>query len=185
LAGCRLSAPLQLGAPVAKALVLGLERLPLSLDSCLSFLEGLVSANQHLRERSQRRSRLGTRPEWTPKNNLRTLRSWLGDIARCAPTPTTGGAPGGIAVGGSAIDVGGTAASGPPAGTWEPEGVASTVTGESWGLDDATSAPASSCTMGADVAGTPSAADDGLGADTDGATVAVGRSPVTLPADVC
>jgi hypothetical protein len=85
LAGCRLSAPLQLGAPVAKALVLGLERLPLSPNSRLGFLEGLVSASQHLRERSQRRSRLDTRPEWTPKNNLRTLRSWRGDRAGCAP----------------------------------------------------------------------------------------------------
>jgi hypothetical protein len=52
LAGCRISAPLQLGAPVTKALVLGLERLPLSPDSRLGFLEGLVSAIQHLRERS-------------------------------------------------------------------------------------------------------------------------------------
>jgi hypothetical protein len=87
--------------------------------------------------------------------------------------PTTGGASGGIAVGGSATAVGGTAASGPPARTWEPEGVASTVTYESWGPDDATSAPASSCTMGADAAGTPlAAADDWLCADTDGAIVA-------------
>jgi hypothetical protein len=45
LAGCCLSAPLQLGAPIAKALVLSLERLPLSSDSRLGFLEGLVSAN--------------------------------------------------------------------------------------------------------------------------------------------
>jgi hypothetical protein len=186
LAGCHLSAPLQLGAPVTKALVLGLERLPLSSDSRLGFLEGLVSVNQHLRERSQRRSRLGTRPEWTPKNNLRTLRSWLGDRAGHAPTPTSGGASDGITVGGSATAAGDTAAFGPPAETWEPESVASTVTGESWGPDDATLAPASSCAMGADAAGTRSAvADDGLGADTDGAIVAVSRSPVTLPADVC
>jgi hypothetical protein len=65
--------------------MLGLKRLPLSLDSRLSFLEGLVSASQHLRERSQRRSRLDTRPEWTPKNNLRTLRRWLGDRVERAP----------------------------------------------------------------------------------------------------
>jgi hypothetical protein len=38
LAGRRLSAPLQLGTPVAKALVLGFERLPLLLDSRLGFL---------------------------------------------------------------------------------------------------------------------------------------------------
>jgi hypothetical protein len=58
---------------VAKALVLGFERLPLSPDSRLGFLEGLVSASQHLREGSQRRSRFDTRPEWAPKNNRRTL----------------------------------------------------------------------------------------------------------------
>jgi hypothetical protein len=140
-----------------------------------------------MRERSQRRSRLDTRPEWTPKNNLRTLRSWLGDRAGRAPTPTTGGASDGIAVVGSATAVGSAATSGTLAGTWEPEGVASTVTGESWGPDGTTSAPASSCTVGADAAGTPSAAADGggLGTDTDGAMVAVGRSPVTFPADVC
>jgi hypothetical protein len=60
------------------------------------------------------------------------------------------------------------------------------VTSESWGPDDATLAPKSSCAMGADATGTPSAAaDDGLGADTDGAAVAVGRSLVALSADVC
>jgi hypothetical protein len=94
--------------------------------------------------------------------------------------PTTGGASDGIAVVGSATAVGSVATSGPIAGTWEPEGVASMVTGGSWGPDGATSAPASSCMVGADAAGTPSAAaDGGLGADTDGAAVAIGRSPVT------
>jgi hypothetical protein len=40
--------------------------------------------------------------------------------------------------------------------------------------------------VGADAAGTPSAtADGGLGADTDGAAVAVGRLPVTFIVDVC
>jgi hypothetical protein len=70
--------------------------------------------------------------------------------------PTFGGASDSITVGGSATAAGGTAASGPPAGTWEPESVASTVAGESWGTNDATSAPASSCAMGAEAAGTPS-----------------------------
>jgi hypothetical protein len=88
-------------------------------------------------------------------NNLWTLQSWLGDRAGRAPTPTSGGAPGGIAVGRSATAAGGTAASGPPAEIWELGSVASTVTGESWGPDDATSAPASSCAMGADAAGPP------------------------------
>jgi hypothetical protein len=85
LAGRRLSAPLQLGTPIAKALVLGFERLPLSPDSRLGFLEGLVSASQHLREGSQRRSRLDTRQEWAPKNNLWTLQSWQRDRAGRTP----------------------------------------------------------------------------------------------------
>jgi hypothetical protein len=100
--------------------------------------------------------------------------------------PTTGGASDGIAAVGSAAAVGDATISGPPAGTWEPEGVASAVTGGSWGPDGATSAPSSVCAVGADAAGTPSAAaDGGLGADADGVAVAVGRSPVTFPADVC
>jgi hypothetical protein len=145
-----------------------------------------VSASQHLRKRSQRRSRLDTRPEWTPKNNLRTLQSWQRDRAGRAPTPTTSDASDGIAAVGSTIAVGDATTSGPPDGTWEPKGVASTVTGGSWGPDGATSAPASSCAVGADAAGTPSgAADGGLGADADGVAVAVGGSPVTFPADVC
>jgi hypothetical protein len=60
MAGHHLSALLQLGTPVAKALVLGLECLPLLPDSRLSFLEGLVSASQHLREGSQRYFRFDT-----------------------------------------------------------------------------------------------------------------------------
>jgi hypothetical protein len=128
--------------------VLGFERLPLSPDSRLGFLEGLVSASQHLREGSQCRSRLNTRPEWAPKNNLRTLQSWRRDRAGRAPTPTTEGASDGIAAVGSATAVGDAATSGPPTGTWEPEGVASTVTGGSWGSNGATSAPASSCMGG-------------------------------------
>jgi hypothetical protein len=70
--------------------VLGLERLPLSPDSRLDFLEGLVSASQHLREGSQRCSRFVARPERSPKNNLWTLRSWqryrAGRAPRLSPT---------------------------------------------------------------------------------------------------
>jgi hypothetical protein len=47
LAGRRLGALLQLGAPVAEALVLGFQRLPFPPDSCLAFIEGLVGARQH------------------------------------------------------------------------------------------------------------------------------------------
>jgi hypothetical protein len=45
--------------------------------------------------------------------------------------PTAGDVSDGIAAVGSAVTFGGTATSGPPAGTWEPEGIASTVTGGS------------------------------------------------------
>ena len=71
MAGHRLSALLQLGTPVAKALVLGLERLPLPPDSRLGFLEGLMSAGQHLGEGSQRCPRIDARPERSPKDNLK------------------------------------------------------------------------------------------------------------------
>jgi hypothetical protein len=165
-----------------QSLVLGLERLSLLPDSHLGFLEGLMSASQHLREGGQRHSRFDARPERAPKNNLRTNRSWRRDRAGRAPTPTTDG----IAVVGSATAVGDAATSRPPAGTWEPEGVASTVIGGSWGPDGATSAPASSCTVGAYATGTSSAAaDGGLGADADGTAVAVDGSPTTFLADVC
>jgi hypothetical protein len=119
-------------------------------DSRLGFLEGLVSASQHLREGSQRYFRFDARLERSPKNNLRTIRSWRRDRARRAPTPTTDGASDGIAAVGSATAVGDAATSRPPLGTSEPEGVASTVIGGSWGPDGTTSAPASPCTMYAD-----------------------------------
>jgi hypothetical protein len=104
---------LQLGSPVAKALVLGLERLPLPPDSHLGFLEGLMSAGQHLREVSQRCFRFDARSEWSPKNNPRTLRSWRQNRAGRAPTPATDGASDGIAAVGSATAVGSIATSGP------------------------------------------------------------------------
>jgi hypothetical protein len=96
------------------------------------------------------------------------------------------GASDGIAAVGSAIAVGDAATSGPLAGAWEPEGVALTVTGGSWGADGATSAPVSPCMVGANATGTSSAAaDGGLGADADEAMVASDGLPATFPADVC
>jgi hypothetical protein len=60
------------------------------------------------------------------------------------------------------------------------------VIGGFWGSNGATSAPASSCTVGANATETSSAAaDGGLGADADGAAVAIDGSPATFPADVC
>jgi hypothetical protein len=47
LAGCRLGALLQLGAPVAEALVLGLKRLALPRDHCLSLMKSLMGTRQH------------------------------------------------------------------------------------------------------------------------------------------
>ena len=100
--------------------------------------------------------------------------------------PTTGGASDSIAVVGSATAVGDAATSGPLAGTWEPKGVASTVTGGSWGPDGPTSAPASPRMVEANTTGTSSAAaDGGLGANADEAAVAADGSPATFPADVC
>jgi hypothetical protein len=102
------------------------------------------------------------------------------------PTPTANGVFNSIAAVGSTVAVGGTAASGPPAGTWEPESIASMVAGRSWGPDGATSAPASPRMVGANAAGTSSAAAGGV-FDTDAgeAVVAVDGSPATFPADVC
>jgi hypothetical protein len=54
LAGRCLGALLQLGAPVAEALVFGLKCLPLPQDCRLSLLEGLVGTEQHLGERNWR-----------------------------------------------------------------------------------------------------------------------------------
>jgi hypothetical protein len=143
-----------------------------------------MSAGQHLREGSQRCFRFDARPERSPKNNLRILQSWLWD--RAGRAPTADGVFDGIAAIGSAIAVGGIATSGPPVGTWEPEGIASTVTGGSWEPDGATSAPASPRMVEANATGTSSAAaDGGLGADADEAAVAADGSPATLPADVC
>jgi hypothetical protein len=102
------------------------------------------------------------------------------------PTPTADGVSDGIAAVGFVIAVGDIATSGPPAGTWEPEGVASTVTGGSWGPDGATSAPVSPRMVEANAIGTSLvAADGGLGADADEAAVAADGSPATFLADVC
>jgi hypothetical protein len=102
------------------------------------------------------------------------------------PTPTADGVFDGIAAVGSTVAVGGTAASGPPAGTWEPEGIASMEAGGSWGANSATSAPASPCMVGANAAGTSSAAAGGvLDADAGEAAIAIDGSPATFPADVC
>jgi hypothetical protein len=50
LAGCHPGALLQLGAPVAEALVLGLKRLPLPQNCCPSVTKDLVGEGQHAGE---------------------------------------------------------------------------------------------------------------------------------------
>ena len=102
------------------------------------------------------------------------------------PTANADGVFDGIAAVGPAVAVGGTATSRPPVGTWEPEGIALTVVGGSWGLDDATSAPAPPHMVGANAAGASSAAAGGiLDADAGEAAVAADGSLATFPADVC
>jgi hypothetical protein len=71
---------------------------------------------------------------------------------------------------GSAVAVGGAAASEPPTGAWGPDGAASAVAVRTWGPD-----------------GTASVVADGTwGADGAASTVAGGgRSPASRPADAC
>jgi hypothetical protein len=102
------------------------------------------------------------------------------------PASPAGGVFDDIAAIGSAVAVGGAAASRPPARTWEPDGAASVVTGESWVPNGTASAPASPRIVGAGAVGTSSATVGGvLNGDTVEVAVATGGSPVTLLADVC
>jgi hypothetical protein len=145
-----------------------------------------VSAGQHLREGVNVAS--GSTPDRSGHLRITFGASGLsgGTELDAPPTPTTDGASDGIAASEFAIAVGDVATSGPPVGTWGPEGVASVVTGGSWGSDGAISAPASPCTVEANAAGTSSAtANAGFGTDADEVVVAADGSPATSPADVC
>jgi hypothetical protein len=73
LAGRHLGALLQLGAPVAEALVLSLKRLPLPQNCCPSVAKDLVGAGQHTGEGDWRSFLLGTRPEPSPEHHLHLL----------------------------------------------------------------------------------------------------------------
>jgi hypothetical protein len=109
---------LQLGVPIAKALVLSLERLPLPEDRRLSLPESLTSVGQHLREGRRRCFWPGAGLEPPPKNDLWLLQNGRRDGIGHAPMGFT------IAEGifnvvpavGSAIIVGSAAATGLPAG---------------------------------------------------------------------
>jgi hypothetical protein len=86
--GHRPSALLQLGAPVAEALVLSLKHLPLPQDCCPSVTNDLVGMGQHAREGDWRRFLFGTQPESPPKHHLHHLRSRRGVGARRASCDT-------------------------------------------------------------------------------------------------
>jgi hypothetical protein len=75
LAGRCLGALLQLGAPVAEALVLGLKRLPLPQDRRLCLMKSLMGTRQHPWEGNWCCIWLGAGSEPPPKNHLRLLRS--------------------------------------------------------------------------------------------------------------
>jgi hypothetical protein len=88
--GHRLSALLQLGAPVAEALVFGLKRLPLPQDCRLSLMKSLMGTRQHPGEGHRRCFWLGAGPEPPPQNHLRLLRSGQRDEAGHAPRVALG-----------------------------------------------------------------------------------------------
>jgi hypothetical protein len=73
LVGHRLGALLQLGVPVAEALVLSLKRLPLSQNCCPSVAKDLVGVGLHTGEGDWRSFLLGTRPEPSPKHHVHLL----------------------------------------------------------------------------------------------------------------
>jgi hypothetical protein len=85
LAGHCLGALLQLGTPVAEALVLSLQRLPLPPDHRLGLLKGLMRSRQHPGEGNRHHFWLGAGPEPPPKNHLCLLRSGWRDGAGRAP----------------------------------------------------------------------------------------------------
>jgi hypothetical protein len=93
LVGRRLGALLQLGVPVAEALVLRFQRLPFPSDLRLGLLKSLIGARQHPGEGNRRCFWLGARSEPPPKNHLRLLQSGRRVEAGRAPTsPSKAGA---------------------------------------------------------------------------------------------
>jgi hypothetical protein len=139
-----------------------------------------------MREGSQRCFWSVARPKWSPENNLWIHRSWRRDRAGRAPHAYCWRCIRRYRRRWIYSNCWRHCTSGPLVGTWQPEGIASTVTGGSWGPDGATSAPASPCMVGENAAGTSSAAaGGGLDADADDATVTADGSQVTFPADVC
>jgi hypothetical protein len=77
LAGRRLGALLQLGAPVAEALMLGLKHLPLLQDRRLGLMKSLMGTRQHSGEGNWHCFWLGAGLEPPPKNHLCLLQSGI------------------------------------------------------------------------------------------------------------
>jgi hypothetical protein len=141
--------------------VFGLERLPLPQDHRLSLMESLMGVRQHPGEGNWRCFWLGAGPEPLPKNHLCLLRSGRWDGARRAPASTSMAGAGAVGASSAAADgvldgitvveattaveaVGtpsaaatpldvGVAATGPPAGAWEPGGAVSAAAAEGGG----------------------------------------------------
>jgi hypothetical protein len=153
LAGRRLGALLQLGAPVAEALVLGLKRLPLPQDRSLSPMKSLMGTRQHPREGNC--AAFGSAPDRSRRPKITSVSSRVGDGMELDAPPASPSMAGVGTVGTSSADAdgvldgiavveatvadgaGGTtsaaatpldvgaAAAGPPAGAWEPDGAVS------------------------------------------------------------
>jgi hypothetical protein len=127
LAGRRPSALLQLGAPVAEALVLGLKRLPLLQNCCPSVTKDLVGAGQHAGEGDWHS--FFSAPDRSRRPNTTSISSGAGgglelDVPPVSP-PTSGvgvmsevGAdpPAGTSSVAATPHDAGAAATGPPAG---------------------------------------------------------------------
>jgi hypothetical protein len=155
LAGRRLGVLLQLGTPVAEALVFGLKRLPLPQDRRLSLVKSLMGTRQHPGEGNRRRFWIGAGSEPPPKDHLCLLRSGRRDGTGRVPTSTsmaeagTVGASSAVADGvldviivieaaaavgavgtpsaaAAPLDIG-AAAAGPPTRAWGPDGAVSAI----------------------------------------------------------
>jgi hypothetical protein len=94
LLGHRLGALLQLGAPVAEALVLRFQRLPFSPNRRLGLMKSLMGTRQHPGEGNRRCFWLGAGSEPPPKNHLRLLQSGRRVGAGHAPRVTLDGGGG-------------------------------------------------------------------------------------------
>jgi hypothetical protein len=155
LVGRRIGALLQLGTPVAEALVFGLQRLPLPQDRCLSLVKSLIGTRQHPRRGIGAAS--GSAPDQSRHPKITSVSSRVGVGMELDAPPASTSMAGAGAVGASSaaadgvldgitvveavvavgavgtpsavvapLDVG-AAAAGPPPGAWGPDGAVSAV----------------------------------------------------------